>query len=684
MYGTWGPAGAAAPPGSFGGAFGSALAGSGPCGGSCSGGGAFSEQERSYYGQLFAQVDTDRQGRIGGLQAANFLLSQSGLDRQILKQIWDVADSAKKGWLGPEEFSAALRLVAHVQAGRPVAPDLVYIQPPALPRFTSTPVPPGTASMGRGERGRSPGPRVDRTLPTARDLRKYGRLFCNILAGRGNLMTSENARQLFSKSGLSSETLAQVWDVSDADHDGHLSWPEFVVAMHLIRRTRLGEPVPKAVPMDLRSLVVGLDSAQGFAAQASRSPRALSTASARSLFDARTDEVAEAAGHAAPTPPWSDVGPSAPTGPPVDRHPPSAVASFGDAFSEVPVETPGSAAFGYHGAAAEEMPALRSGHGDPESPMSPLQHLTMAASPMSPNGDDHSPDFGGRSRPMGSTGGFIGGPSLSEDAQPVEHLEALIEAEKRLVQTLRADTDELDEELHRLEDSCRTEEKETARERVECDRLGQERKHLEQQMEASKRLLAELKAEHEALHLESILLRRDRGHYGAEATFLQRLFDEGTRDAQALQQSIEYLEQSNQSLAAHTKSLEEARREILEQVKVEKELLRKEEFEAQSAKQALETLRGAGTDGMARFGFTRPSTPGDEGFGFGPSLLEDPPGSVGGGLLSSLAGGGGLSMLANISAMKELQGASSGAPGGGAAYRYRPTARPPVALREGV
>jgi len=163
---------------------------------------------------------------------------------------------------------------------------------------------------------------------------------------------------------------------------------------------------------------------------------------------------------------------------------------------------------------------------------------------------------------------------------------------------LRADTDEMDEELSRLDELCRREEREGQQEKTDCERTGQERTHLEQQLDASRRQLRDLKAEHEGLHLESILLRRDRGHYGMEVSFLQKLFDDGSRDAQALQQSIDYLEQSNLSLAAHTKSLEDARKDVQEQIKMEEQLLQRQRTEAESAKQALQTLRGIGPDGL--------------------------------------------------------------------------------------
>lgn len=59
------------------------------------------------------------------MQAVGFL-TKSGLDRGVLKQIWDLSDVAGRGFLDPEEFYLALRLVAHAQAGRLVSLELAY------------------------------------------------------------------------------------------------------------------------------------------------------------------------------------------------------------------------------------------------------------------------------------------------------------------------------------------------------------------------------------------------------------------------------------------------------------------------------------------------------------------------------------------------------------------------------
>uniref|UniRef100_A0A7S4SPV5 Calmodulin n=1 Tax=Alexandrium monilatum TaxID=311494 RepID=A0A7S4SPV5_9DINO len=642
------------------------------------GGPSFSEQEElAYYQGLFAEADTDGSGRISGEQAARFLFA-SGLERKVLKQIWDIADSATRGELGPEEFCVASRLIAHAQAGRPISRDLVYQEPPGPPRFDSpggagaAPAQPEQAPQPDArQRGRSPPPGEDRQLPSARDLRKYGRLFyAKIILNGAAMMGAAEAKDLFERSGLGNDVLQQVWYLADHDSDGHLSWPEFVLAMHLIRRSLAGQALPQPPanwPRDLVELLDSLEPAEAYARQPSRSPRSLSGAS--TPFGSTTPErrgTEEAIGSNAGGFPEGSApggfgvgGEEAPASAPAERRGGSADfgagagadaggSGFGEGFE---AGTPEGGAFangvgspsrkGRHSRKSKDSDAFsdlgdagafgdlprqshqvapsfsdESGFGSearfeaeyasssrPGRGRRRDDRIEEERQPEERQPEEHrSPDFGERPRigsgllPMGATA----------SSQPVEHLEVLIEAEKTLVQRLRLDTNTLHEELSRLEEACREEERAAIRERSECDRIGREREILMQQLEASQRQIHELKAEHKGLHLESVLLRRDTDHYGKEASFLQRLLDEETRDSQVLQQSIEYLEQSNQNLTAHTKALEEARKDVLAQVNAEKELLQKEEREAILAKNALETLKtGGGAETLARFAASR-------------------------------------------------------------------------------
>ena len=73
------------------------------------------QQLLQIYSQWFAFADEDRDGCIGGAEAVRFF-GRSGLDQQILGQIWELASSGAPT-LNQTQFSNALRLVALAQVG---------------------------------------------------------------------------------------------------------------------------------------------------------------------------------------------------------------------------------------------------------------------------------------------------------------------------------------------------------------------------------------------------------------------------------------------------------------------------------------------------------------------------------------------------------------------------------------
>merc|ERR1719454_2002916 len=73
-----------------------------------------------------------------------------------------------------------------------------------------------------------------------------------------------------------------IWELSDVDHDAHLCWPEFGLAMHLIRNARAQVSLPSnGLPNELTQFLANVDTYQNLAVQhgtsRSRSPGALST-----------------------------------------------------------------------------------------------------------------------------------------------------------------------------------------------------------------------------------------------------------------------------------------------------------------------------------------------------------------------------------------------------------------------
>ncbi|KAL9671181.1 hypothetical protein QQ045_008747 [Rhodiola kirilowii] len=75
------------------------------------------------YTRVFVEVDTDRDGKIGGIQARDLFLSWR-LPREILKQVWDLSDQDTDSMLSLKEFCIALYLMERYREGRPLPPAL--------------------------------------------------------------------------------------------------------------------------------------------------------------------------------------------------------------------------------------------------------------------------------------------------------------------------------------------------------------------------------------------------------------------------------------------------------------------------------------------------------------------------------------------------------------------------------
>jgi epidermal growth factor receptor substrate 15 len=95
--------------------------------------------ERPTYAHLFALADPQSTGMVNGSAAVSFF-ALSGLPTPVLGSIWSIADSEGNGFLGPPQFSAALRLIGHAQNGKVVTEDLVKEAGP-IPTFKGITIP---------------------------------------------------------------------------------------------------------------------------------------------------------------------------------------------------------------------------------------------------------------------------------------------------------------------------------------------------------------------------------------------------------------------------------------------------------------------------------------------------------------------------------------------------------------
>ncbi|KAF4713514.1 hypothetical protein FOZ63_030796 [Perkinsus olseni] len=226
--------------------------------------GLLTPEEREAYPKLFRAADTKGRGILGAQEGAQFL-SLSKLPRKTLHDIWCLADSDNKGSLTIDEFYRACRLVAHAQndgataAGDMMTEELLTVPPIKLPEFEGVQIdtpPPTSARYSNAPEGdvaddviaeesangidlRSPVWRISR-----KHLEKYTEVFKAV--STSGFVSGADARDLLVRSGLGSEELTQIWDLADVGRDGQLSYPEFLVAMHLVTMARAGYPIPRS------------------------------------------------------------------------------------------------------------------------------------------------------------------------------------------------------------------------------------------------------------------------------------------------------------------------------------------------------------------------------------------------------------------------------------------------------
>eukprot|EP00434_Breviolum_minutum_P012378 symbB.v1.2.010903.t1/scaffold720.1/size169259/14 len=111
-----------------------------------------------------------------------------------------------------------------------------------------------------------------------------------------------------------------------------------------------------------------------------------------------------------------------------------------------------------------------------------------------------------------------------------------------MTRRLRQDSDEMKEEILRLERSCKDEEKAMTKTSSELQQSDTERRHLMQQLEISQNQLVELRMEYDMLQRESLFLQHEENNHSSEAQFLQRLLEEYQRDSKVIEESIGLLE----------------------------------------------------------------------------------------------------------------------------------------------
>ncbi|KAF1814582.1 hypothetical protein P152DRAFT_456851 [Eremomyces bilateralis CBS 781.70] len=212
------------------------------------------------YRALFQTTDQVN-GLLGGTEARN-IFEKARLPNDVLSRIWTLADTHERGALDETDFVISMHLVSSLKSR--AMPALPVKLPPGLYEAASrrTPVP-RQFSGQNAQRTSSPLTKYPPFAPpTAAPgewlidphmKQRADELFNTMDPGRSGFLGGDVAAVYFKDSKLADEILAQIWDLSDIDHDGRLNRDEFAVALYLIRtqNQRSPPPLPAALPPNL-------------------------------------------------------------------------------------------------------------------------------------------------------------------------------------------------------------------------------------------------------------------------------------------------------------------------------------------------------------------------------------------------------------------------------------------------
>ena len=190
------------------------------------------EQEQKYYTSIFTKTDTAGTGKIDGKQAVA-LFRTSGVQVQILKQIWSLATPNMEDHLDKNRFFVALKLIALAQAGKSVSIQLLH-EKTGLPTFEGIELPsvPDEWEISENELG------------------VYSNGFKKLSGDKGYLTGSES-KELLQRTQFSPPVLKKIWTLVGLDTSGSMNQEQFVVAMQLIAKIRAGVEAPEALPQSL-------------------------------------------------------------------------------------------------------------------------------------------------------------------------------------------------------------------------------------------------------------------------------------------------------------------------------------------------------------------------------------------------------------------------------------------------
>jgi len=204
--------------------------------------------QRSYYDHLFKLADQDNDNYIG-MKDADFF-KKSDLSMVVLGEVWQVADVRKQGFITKDEFIFALLLISLAQQGKRPSIEVFCSGPvPLPPRLNDVPPFKPDISPQAPQQPTQPAQQPQQQqFISPQEKKQWYDLFRSTDTDNDGFITGQEARNLFSKSGLPMETLSQIWGLADLNHDQRLDITEFNIAMYLINARKRGLELPFGIP----------------------------------------------------------------------------------------------------------------------------------------------------------------------------------------------------------------------------------------------------------------------------------------------------------------------------------------------------------------------------------------------------------------------------------------------------
>jgi epidermal growth factor receptor substrate 15 len=193
------------------------------------------------------------------------------LETEKLSKIWTLSDRDKDGNLNREEFSIAMYLVYKSLQKDPI-PDVLpegFLSSISTSRLKTGVIPPlAIATPPKGSPKASPRASLSAAsglewswVVSAIDRLKYDNMFKQLDTNNDGLVSGLEIRDVFLRTGLQQEILAQIWNLSDIKKTGMLNSEQFALAMYLVEQQKLKKELPltlspEMVPPSMRETAI--------------------------------------------------------------------------------------------------------------------------------------------------------------------------------------------------------------------------------------------------------------------------------------------------------------------------------------------------------------------------------------------------------------------------------------------